>query len=249
MFIQSSFGGQTNPVELKQAILIYQGNNQAAATLNPVALDDKQRPQIGPGQPLTRADFDRLIQSLEPDHSNAKSRALMPENVLVAEVDFLLWWLPSQRRTIFFNTQNKQLNADLNGKAAVHPALLFKASPGGGLYVWAMAESKRPTPATVLYRAPYLNIYETGHLCEGSYRFPEVCRAGDLAKWEKGFFDTHFSHTNMDVRALSKHPHGHDALWREMVKTRLKYFPATYLAPMKSKDGKSKLKVSEVLNG
>jgi PRTRC genetic system protein B len=247
MQILSSYGGDGKAPVLKQAILVYESSDQTAATLNPACLDEKNRPLIGPGQPLGRADLVEVLNKLEPEKATPKTRTLLPENVIGNGEDWLLWWVPSHRRKIYFSTRDKQFNTDLNGHDVLHPTLLFMAQ-GNGLSAWALAEPQRPSMTTKLFRVPYMNFYSTGHMCEGTYRFPPHYRPEGIKQWERGFFDTHFSHTNMDMRMLTNHEHGHDALWREMAKTRLKYFPARYLSPAKSRDGKKQLKLSEVLD-
>lgn len=222
MKVKGSFGHVDTPPVITEAILIYEGDDKAAATLNKVALDEQDRPFMGPGLPCTHADFKRIVDTVYGQSAGQMKRPLLPENLLVGDSDLMMWWTPSSRRRLFFETSDKTFNADVNGHEVLQPALLFMALAKGGLYICALGESKRPDLATTLWRAPYFNIYDNGHMCQGTYRFPEVCRATEIRRWEKGFFDTHFSHTNVDQQRLTTHPHGHNALWREMSKTRLK---------------------------
>lgn len=235
-----------DPCLLKQAILIYGQHEKCVATLHAIA-DSEGKPVIMPGRALERSDIENVLRDMEPATVPGPQIELMPENVLVAQPGTLAWWLPSARRRIYFRTGNKPFDAQLNGKPVLHPALVFLAK-GPDLFVWAMAQSTRPTLKTQLWRAPYMNLYHTGHMCEGDYRFPDHHWPAGIANWEKGFFETHFSHTNIDQRLLTKHQHGHDGLWRYMAKSRLKNFPVHFLAPADSTTGKSKvLRLAEAL--
>lgn len=241
---------EAGSLKAQTALLIYSDGSRAACTSHPVALEPRRKKLfLMPGTPVERAEIIKLAQQLAGVKSSNR-RDLLPANLLVATVDCLAWHLPSQRRNIFVSMSDKQFNADVNGREVLHPALLFVAKESGhgrDLYVWALADNARPDAQTPLFRAPYFNVYQTGHLCEGSYRLPENCDLAGIPQWESAFFDTHFSHTNLDARQLTSHPHGHNALWREMLKTRLKTFPAKWLLPLKT--GERALTLGEVMEG
>lgn len=233
----------------QSALLIYSDGEKAVCTSHPVAFEARRkRLVLMAGAPAERAEIIKLAQQLSGVKQSSR-RQLLPANLLVATVDCLAWHLPSQRRNIFVDTSDKQFNADINGRDVLHPALLFAAKDTGhgrDLYIWALVDNARPDEATPLFRAPYFNVYQSAHLCEGNYKLPLNCDLAGIPEWEAAFFETHFSHTNLDARQLCAHPHGHNALWREMLKTRLKAFPAKYLLPLKT--GERALTLGEVLS-
>jgi PRTRC genetic system protein B len=195
-------------------------------------------------QAKTQTPASPIVLMLDPmavRSSPWQPRTLLPANLLLATVDCLMWHLPSQRRRIYVQTADKTFNADINGREVLHPALLFMAkesSMGRDLYIWALDTNERPTEQTKLFRAPYFNIYDNAHLCEGNYKLPSNCDPAHIAKWEESFFSTSFTHSNTDQRQLTAHPHGHNALWREMAKTRRKLFVNEYLKPANDAAGK-----------
>jgi PRTRC genetic system protein B len=194
-----------------------------------------------PGVPLTTEAMNEIYKKLAG--AQKVSRSLAPENLLCCEAGRLIWWTPSARRLIFFDTGNKKFDNEVGGKEVLHPALLFVAEERT-LFVFALKSNARPNGKTPLFAAPYFNLYERGAMCAGSGRVPTGCNAKDIPAWEKLFFETNFSHTNRDARKLCRHPGGHDGLWREMARTRNapKTFPAKYLTP-------DKRKVEDLLNG
>jgi PRTRC genetic system protein B len=236
---------------LRRAILIYESEINSVATLHSIAMqNNKKSPVILPGQPLSRNDFLGIVDTLN-GLTDKQEHSVIPENVLCRDAELLAWHIPSHRRRIFFSTSNKQFNADVNGREVLHPALLFVAK-SNGLYVFALASDERPEVSTHVFRAPYMNLYGTGHLCEGTFRFPENLTMDGIPEWERGFFETHFSHTNMNARELTSFDGGHDALWRAMTKTRCKRFPVKSLVPMMTLAPKGKksqpMTVGQVLN-
>ena len=126
----------------------------------------------------------------------------------------LAWWRPAGKRRIFFKAQNDALNA-ISGHEVMHPPLVFRAR-AGQLYVWALKEDKRPVGATRLCRAPYFNVYDTGHMCNGSVRLPESPRPDNISLWEECFFGSNFAHGN--AQGITTHPGGHTGYWVNLSK-------------------------------
>lgn len=223
---------ETQGYRLNRAILLYENENKAVATLHGIHAEAKTSiPRLSMGVPLDKTEFAKVARQIAGAKDATVKHQLLPPNLLLADEAMLMWWLPSQKRRIHFATGNKPFDAAVNGREVLHPGLLFQAAQGG-LSVWALDKNERPQSSTRLWRAPYMNIYDTGHLCQGTFRFPDDYRIEGIEQWERGFFETHFSHTNIDARLLTKHPNGHNALWQEMSKTRLKNFPASYLVPL-----------------
>ena len=82
-----------------------------------------------------------------------------------------------------------------NGKAHV-PAMLWFANKEN-LSVFALASDKRPTEKTVLYFAPFFNVYEDGAVCMGTVNINIKNSASVeefIKAWEDYFFNSYFSH-------------------------------------------------------
>jgi PRTRC genetic system protein B len=184
------------------------------ATVHDVEPGEKQR-TLGPGVCLTRDDLDAIVRkiartSAETDTRNA---ALIPSHLLYEDAKTLIWWKPEHTGPIYFRTGNKQWNEQMSEQDVRHPALLFCAT-SGRLKVWALAEDVRPTVDTVLYQAPYYNIYKEGAMCTGSAPLPLGIDRADIDTWERCFLETNFTHTNILPEKLVGHPSGHDGYWR-----------------------------------
>ncbi len=220
-------------MQLEHAILIYVSSTQTLATIHEV-LQSEGEASLLPGKCVTREIVDDLLRTL----SNAPmQRQILPPEV-ICDTGCLCWWKPACRAPIFFSTKEKKFNQEVSGKEVLHPPLLFLAKPGR-LQIFALKENERPTAETVLCRAPYYNLYDEGAMCRGNVRLPEVCQVRDIPIWEKAFFETNFTHSNIGGQKLTTHPGGHDGLWREMaapVKTWCsgkEVFPGEMLIPLK----------------
>ena len=60
-------------------------------------------------------------------------------------------------------------------------------------------------------------------------RCPESTSVGSIEGWEKGFYESAFTHAN--VGRLTRHEGGHDALWGELVGKR-RTVPSRLLDPI-----------------
>ncbi len=233
MLIETNFGGSEGvQMTLRHAILLYGNESTTVATLHSVKSEPGfLEPELLEGAPLERKDFMEIARRLTQEKVTGSARRLLETNVLLADGDLLCWYWPSARRRWFFKTGNNDLDA-LNGREALHPTLLFVAKEPRDLYVFALASSERPTLKAPLYRAPYWNIWKSGHLCEGAFKLPENFSPSGIARWESAFFDTHFSHPAGGVGALCKYQGGHTALWQAMAasgRKAMKRFPAECL--------------------
>lgn len=247
MQIETNFGGSEGvQMTLRHAILLYGDDKTTVATLHGVnASPGMLEPQLLEGAPLDRKEFLDIARRLSEQKHTGGERRLLDPTVLLADCDRLCWYRPSARRTWFWKTQNQDLNT-LNGREALHPTLLFVAKEPRDLYVYALASDERPTLKTPIYRAPYWNIWQSGHLCEGAFKLPENFGIGGIARWESAFFDTHFSHPAGGVGALCKYAGGHTALWKAMAASgrsgankAMKQFPVECLI-RESRDTKNK---------
>lgn len=214
-------------------------NEEAPASLitrHEVHLDGSHVPTLLGGRAVGVDELRTLFGSL--CESVPQKRTLLDERLLFCDNTRLLWWSVGRRRPMRFSTADKAFNDDVSGKPALHPTLLFLARPGN-LYVFALEEPRRPRPSTLVFTAPYCNLYSGGHMCNGNVKLPTSLDASAIDAWEEIFFDSAFTHSNLSQK-LTAHEGGHNALWREMVQPSVQpasggeaeeVFPAKYLAP------------------
>lgn len=123
-----------------------------------------------------------------------KSKGLMPKNVLYINADqdgFALWHTPAMEADLFFV---EDLGIP-DGRAKV-PPLLWKADRHA-LRVYALNTKEEIDPETVLYHAPFFNMYADGRVCMGTVRrkFAEDCSLEEfMEQWQQYFFNSYFSH-------------------------------------------------------
>jgi len=211
MTIDITHDQQAQNYALKRAICLYEGGQGAIATLHDVSLVDNV-PTIGAGVAVEKEAFVSIAAQLQGQ--SASRRQIIEVPLLVLDPDLLCWYRPSESRIVFFKTKDEALNA-LSGEEALHPPLLFIARPNE-LYVYALDSDARPDAKTPLFNAPYFNLYANAHLCEGNYRLPQTLSPDSIEGWERAFFDTSFSHTNLQTKELTKWKDGHNALWRHL---------------------------------
>jgi PRTRC genetic system protein B len=224
-------------LKCNRALLIYEGSNTALATVHGVH-NDGEKMALTAGELLSRPALENLVRTLEATPSR---RTVSPDHVLCSDGGLLAWFVPSERRPIYFSTSNSKFNKEMSGKIVCHPSLLFLARPGR-LYVFALANSERPRNDTPIYYAPYFNLYATGAMCRGNAPYPDNLATSGIPQWERAFFDTHYTHSNYRIKFLNYS--SHDALWREMVGA--ERFPWSYLEPIQGAE--SPVTVEDILN-
>jgi PRTRC genetic system protein B len=178
--------------------------------------------ELGPAEPVT----DAFLRTLAGALGTEIPLEFLPETILYRTSELLAWWVPAQRRTMFYAEHLKQLQP-ASGKLAPHPALVFVASRSR-LWVRALKRSQRPTQDTRLQVAPYMNTYENGGVCLGSMPIPRSAGLAATAQWVDAFFNSSFTHLAGAAR-LSTHPNGVGGLWNELAGSK-KQFPVRYLA-------------------
>jgi PRTRC genetic system protein B len=90
-----------------------------------------------------------------------------------------------------------------------------------------MEKNERPTAKTKLKTAPFWNGNEVGQICVGTMRIPESPGVEAMEGWERGFFQSEFTHASGAAR-LTSFPGGFLALCRHLAGSR-NPFPVEYL--------------------
>jgi PRTRC genetic system protein B len=145
---------------------------------------------------------------------------VFPENILAKSDRMIAWWTPAQRRQMFYQHSEGKA-ADLNGRIFPQPPLVWRVADGQ-LKIRALTENKRPEAKTKLAVAPYWNLSDNGTVCTGSMRRPETASVSAISDWERGFYESAFTHAN--VGRLTRHRGGFEGLWSELTGKR-RLFP------------------------
>jgi PRTRC genetic system protein B len=192
--------GGNSAVELRKAVMIYTGTH-AYVTVHDVLRDEKGRPHYGPPEALSAEFVKSLFELL--NQKVVREIEVLPSNVLCLTDDLVAWWSPAAVRPMFFESAtDKEANA-LSGGMFPHPPLVLVATERH-LFVRALSINERPTSGTPLFSAPYWNTYEDGSVCTGSMRVPVPdVSATVTADWERGFFESAFTHPAGAVRLTS----------------------------------------------
>jgi PRTRC genetic system protein B len=216
-------GGSEN-IALKGALLIYEGRGRAFGVWHDAKPGRHERPQIGEGQALTTEFVRALNQGLQRE----MQPEVLPESVVVWNLNLAVWWSPLCNRRMFFRNSS-EAPTGLSGAEFSQPPLLWCAS-GQELTVRALSTNRCPTADTPLMIAPYWNVDgDTGRVCSGSMKVPELAGVAALAQWEKAFFESEFTHQT-GVKRLVQGPKGYFDVW-EQVRSDPRPFLSKYLVP------------------
>ncbi len=200
--------GENHRFELREALLVYGDRQKSFVTRHDVTLQKDSSPTLGPAQPLTVAFVESLVRSL----CESSDAEVLPGNILAKGDRMIAWWTPAQRRQMFYeNSEGKA--AALNGRVFPQPPLVWRVK-NGDLTIRALTENKRPQTATKLAVAPFWNLSDDGRVCTGSMRRPDGATVSSIPDWERGFYESAFTHSN--VGRLTRHPEGFDGLWTEI---------------------------------
>jgi PRTRC genetic system protein B len=214
--------GENHRFELREALLVYHGNQSTFITKHEVITEQNRAPTLGPAQPLTVAFIESLVRSL----GGGAAAEVLPENILAKSDRMIAWWTPAQRRQMFYQHSEGKA-ADLNGRIFPQPPLVWRVADGQ-LKIRALTENRRPGAKVKLAVAPYWNLSDNGTVCTGSMRRPENASVSAISAWERGFYESAFTHAN--VGRLTRHKGGFEALWSELTGKRRSFPLETLIA-------------------
>ena len=222
--------------KLSGAILLYgvDGKN-AFATVHQVQVSANRRPVILAGKPLTLRASRTILSSLSKNAVGGGG--YLPECVLMANGDEMMWYEPPQVRHLGFKVLREASEQKLGTLAgpAPTPGVIFHVS-GNDWRVFAYTAEGRPTPETLLFHAPTFNTYEDGRICVGSARTPTTNTADSIRAWSEAFWQSNFTHPNYD--GVVNYRGDAPALWRDAMAGKFgDRFPTRVLKPYRSKVG------------
>lgn len=124
-----------------------------------------------------------------------KSKGLLPANLLYVNQQTngnAIWYTPPTHVDLYF-VESLDIRS---GKCGI-PGMVWKAN-AEKLSVFAVRGKTKPNLDTLLYHAPYLNIYHNGAVCMGtvSIHINQTTSLEDfMDAWESYFFNSYFSHS------------------------------------------------------
>jgi PRTRC genetic system protein B len=200
--------GENHRFELREALLIYGDRQRSFVSRHQVTLHKQGPPTLEPAQPLTHGFLESLVRSL----SGSSIGEILPENVLSKGDRMIAWWTAACRRRMFYEN-SEQKATGLNGHTFPQPPLVWRVD-GDDLKIRAVAENRRPAATTTLAVAPFWNLSDDGRVCTGTMRRPDSATAASIPDWERGFYESAFTHAN--VGRLTRHPGGFEGLWGDL---------------------------------
>lgn len=216
----------TEEFKLTKAILVYAGSDNKAgcATVHDIYTDKCGKPTILAGVAATAKSVAAIAALLT---RQVKTGGFLPPTVLSVGIDSLVWWVPPAKSRIFFDCE------EFGGKRSAetpHPGLIFRVSGAREWSVFAVKGKDRPTLDSLIYIAPYFNTYADGAICTGNVTIPSGSAAGKASAWEKAFFDSYFTHPNIQApNKLVEYNGGAYRFWRDMLDGKYKRFPERVL--------------------
>lgn len=226
--LTNNFGKLYHPIK---ALIIYQkrdDNYQRATYVESYDMDERGCPING--HPLSIKEANSLAKALTVAEKKQRD-FLNPKGILSPTVVFLktgndgyaIWHTPAQKVNLLF-TESLGIPS---GEANV-PALLWKATKNT-LSVFAVQDEKI-MEQTMLYHAPFFNVYADGKVCMGNIpvKIPNDCGLEIfMALWQEYFFNSYFSHLfgqHVPVKGNIVQ------LWQNLINNK-KPFPVEYLLP------------------
>lgn len=211
----------------KAALVVFTAQGQQHPYIEYYEMDATGCP-VNP-RPLTVKEAQSLAKALDTRQQAAKAflrpDGLLSLNVLhtdPSENGSVLWYTCPQKQKLYFSE-----SLGLESAVVSLPALVWKADKKH-LTVFALKGKSRPKNNTLLYHAPFFNLYQNGNVCMGNVDV-HIREAASLEEfvsaWQKYFFGSYFSH----------HIAGHNPLkenlvsqYRELINTG-ETFPADRL--------------------
>jgi len=153
-------------------------------------------------RPLTLADNQLLSNCVGAMKDNSltftECQDILPTNVLhipQTSTGHLVWYTKPKKTYLLFEERT-------NIASAVYPvpALLWRANCRE-ISIYALPDGKRPNEKTIIYHAPFFNVYNSGSVCMGTVSLKglqHLRMEAFMKQWQHLFFGSRFSHTNFN---------------------------------------------------
>lgn len=150
---------------------------------------------MGAGSPLDASKFSKMICTAEKYVSKQDGMkplsGRVPPNLLYVSMGVdnmrLVWWRGREKRKMYFHEGLGIPNGEM-----IVPPMVYSVN-GNSLSVWCFKGRK---PKSVLYCAPFFNVYDDGRVCLGNSKTdrPRSMAFEDwMTYWEKMFWQSEFS--------------------------------------------------------
>jgi PRTRC genetic system protein B len=184
--------------------------------------------------PLTVKEASLLAKALHTEEEKSKAflkpKGILPTSILQinpSEKSTVIWYTKTQQRQLYF-VDGLGISS---GKAQV-PPMVWSANKNN-LCVFALLSQRRPTEKTLLYYAPFFNVYENGSVCMGTVNI-DIKNSASVEEfttaWESYFFNSYFSHLLGNYNPIKGNS---VTLWKELIDTG-RPFPKEVLKPNNS---------------
>jgi PRTRC genetic system protein B len=209
------------------ALVVFTASGMTEPYMEYYEMDESGCP-INP-HPLTVREAQSLAKALDTREQAGKAflrpEGLLPNNVLHIDPSAngsVVWYTKPQIQELHFV---ESLN--LQSSRVALPALVWRATKKE-LQLFALNGKTKPTAKTLLYNAPFFNLYRKGHVCMGTVNV-QIKQAATLQEfitaWEGYFFGSYFSHHIDSHNPVSQNL---ISLYRELMDTK-KPFPCETL--------------------
>lgn len=170
-------------------------------------IEDKGAFTTGAARPLDEETIISLLGAMRTTERSlitTSASEFLPQNLLFthqsASKQIIAWYtFPQQKIMRFTDSHEHKLKTgprDIPGLVYIYV--------NDDLYVFAYKGKKRPLPTTVMFRAPFYNVYEEGRVCMGTVRKQGIRKSyyGDLmTAWETKLWNSFFTDEEYNKRA------------------------------------------------
>lgn len=153
----------------------------------------------------------------------------LPANVNRCGVGSRGWWMVRWHAPAIY-TLKLDTDSPVKEIRVALPALVWFGQ-GHAYYIWAM-KGNRFDPQGELFRAPISNVDDSGLICFGKNKHPDVAKGGFEQSWQV-FWEAPFNDHNDDKKSLT-HPTSIVPKLVELSKSKARKYPVDDLIPMKS---------------
>lgn len=223
--ITQNFGTLFYPIS---AMVVYQSKEKDNATYIEHFDMDKNGNPVN-AHPLTVREAKTLVRALNTDTTENKTllncKGILPTNILRVdqrENGSVVWFTKTRKVKMHFVDK-----LEIPSGIAEIPALLWYASKNI-LRVFALTSNRRPNEKTLLFHAPFFNMYKDSHVCMGTVNVnikKTISVEEFIQIWEDSFFNSYFSHLINEHNPIDGNC---VSLWKELVGTN-KAFPKVVL--------------------
>ncbi len=189
----------------KLAVILYKNNDKLSYYLESHNINPAG--QILEGKPLQQDTLQEMMDVFFDERQiQAKIKGIIPENLLSFELTnsgnyTMIWYRPEEIRVLHFAPDLKLKTGEM-----WIPAMVYMANKNS-LDVYALKSNSRPSEKTLLYRAPFFNVSDSGDVCLGNANIkkPTENTYSALQKyWEDLFWLSEFTHINGNNPTKSK---------------------------------------------